>query len=68
MDYANDEIFSIRYNQYEDKLELDHKKNKRVLNLVKSNKVLSTLILLTMIAIGVNIIFMNQFFHILLNM
>ena len=59
MEYANDEIFNIRYNERKDCLEEVKK------GFIKKHKVISFVITLTVILIGINSMLIYEFFNIL---
>lgn len=60
MEYANEEIFNIRYNEKEDCLET----GKKIL-FVKKHKLMSVIIASTIVLIGVNSVLIYEFFNIL---
>lgn len=63
MEYAKDEIFNIRYNEFKDRLEFSRKK--RVTNFIKQHKIISIIISTTIVAIGIDSILIYQFFSLL---
>lgn len=62
MEYAKDEIFNIRYNKFTDRLEYRKKKNT---NFIKEHKVVSAMVATVLIAIGIDIVLIYQFFSLL---
>ena len=63
MEYAKDEIFSIRYNKKKDKLEYSF--FKRLYNRILNNKFLSLLIIMGVIFSTINFTLIYWFFEIL---
>ena len=60
MEYANDEIFNIRYDEKNDCLKINKEKS-----FVKRHKVMSLTIMTTFILIGVNSFMIYEFFSLL---
>lgn len=63
MEYAKDEIFNIRYNEFTNKLELG--KKKRIVDFIKKHKFMSMVIATTIVAIGIDSVLIYQFFSLL---
>lgn len=65
MEYAKDEIFKIRYNEYANRLEIGNVKKRGIHKFVKEHKIMSMIILTTIVAIGVNCVLIHEFFSLL---
>lgn len=63
MEYAKDEVFSIRYNPKKDKLE--YGKIRRLIECIRRNKFLTLLMTLGILFSGMNFILIYYFFDIL---
>jgi len=66
MEYAKDEIFSIRYREDLDRLEITRNRTSKLLNLLKKNKVIAGLITTAILISIINTMFIVNFFNILL--
>lgn len=65
MEYAKDEIFNIRYNEYANRLEIGRGKNKGVRNFIKQHKIMSAVICTTAITMVIDCVLIYQFFSLL---
>lgn len=65
MEYAKDEIFNIRYNEYANRLEIGERKNKGVRNFIKQHKIMSTVICTTAITMVIDCVLIYQFLSLL---
>ena len=63
MEYANDEIFNIRYNKYKDRLEIRNKGKFK--KFIKQHKFMSSAIAITLISIGIDCVLIYEFCSIL---
>ena len=65
MEYAKDEIFNIKYNKSNDKLEFSKNKTSYLLNCLSDNRFIKFIIFLTIIFSTINIIFIYNFINLL---
>ena len=61
MEYAKDKIFNMRYNKYENV----SKKNARKESLIARHKIITVASIITIIAIGINVSLIVNFFTVL---
>ena len=61
MEYANDKIFNMRYNKYENV----SKKSARRESLIARHKIITLASIITIIAIGINVSLIVNFFTVL---
>ncbi len=68
MEYAKDEVFSIRYNEIKDKIEFSNRKwLNRTINKIKRHKFISTVILTLIIFSTINVVMIFNFMKLLQN-
>lgn len=65
MEYAKDEIFSIRYREDVNRLEISKNRTSKVLNILKKNKVIVGLVITAILISIVNTMFIVNFFNML---
>ena len=63
MEYAKDEVFSIKYNSKKDKLE--YKKTNKILNIIRKNRFITLLVIFGGLFSTINFILIYYFFNIL---
>lgn len=65
MEYAKDEIFNIRYREDINKLEITKDRTSKILNLLKRNKVIASLVTAAILISIINTMFIVNFFNVL---
>ncbi len=65
MEYAKDEIFNIRYNEYANRLEIGGEKKKGIRNFIKQHKFMSGVIAMTIVTMAVDGMLIYEFFFLL---
>lgn len=65
MEYAKDEIFNIRYNEYANRLEIGGEKKKGIRNFIKQHKLMSGVIAMTIVTMAVDGMLIYEFFFLL---